>query len=104
MCDQHFEDDMKKYLDGAALTRRQFGAMSVGVGMAMLLPRAANALTVTESEVNVKTPDGVADCYFVHPSSGAHAGVVIGRTSSASGLHSGRWANGSPSPATRSWW
>jgi carboxymethylenebutenolidase len=25
----------------------------------------------------VKTPDGVADCYFVHPSTGAHAGVVI---------------------------
>ncbi|RPH62306.1 MAG: dienelactone hydrolase family protein [Acidobacteria bacterium] len=72
MCDQHFEDDMKKYL-----TRRQFGALSVGVGMAMLLPRAADALDVKESDVNVKTPDGVADCYFVHPASGAHAGVVV---------------------------
>jgi carboxymethylenebutenolidase len=72
MCDQHFEDDMKKYL-----TRRQFGAMSVGVGMAMLLPRAADALDVKESDVNVKTPDGVADCYFVHPASGAHAGVLV---------------------------
>jgi carboxymethylenebutenolidase len=72
MCDQHFDDDMKKYL-----TRRQFGAMSVGVGMAMLLPRAADALDVKESDVNVKTPDGVADCYFVHPASGAHAGVLV---------------------------
>jgi carboxymethylenebutenolidase len=27
--------------------------------------------------VNVKTPDGVADCYFVHPASGAHAGVLV---------------------------
>jgi len=72
MCDQHFEDDMKKYL-----TRRQFGAMSVGVGMAMLLPRAADALDVKESDVNVKTPDGVADCYFVHPASGAHAAVLV---------------------------
>jgi carboxymethylenebutenolidase len=72
MCDQHFEDDMKKYL-----TRRQFGAVSVGVGIAMLLPRAADALDVKESDVNVKTPDGVADCYFVHPASGAHAGVVV---------------------------
>ncbi|HEY7441889.1 MAG TPA: dienelactone hydrolase family protein [Vicinamibacterales bacterium] len=72
MCDQHFEDDMKKYL-----TRRQFGAMSVGVGMAMLVPRAADALDVKESDVNVKTPDGVADCYFVHPASGAHAGVLV---------------------------
>jgi carboxymethylenebutenolidase len=63
---------MKKYL-----TRRQFGAMSVGVGMAMLVPRAADALDVKESDVNVKTPDGVADCYFVHPASGAHAGVLV---------------------------
>lgn len=77
MCDQHFEDDMKEYLRRAALTRRQFGTLAVGVGMVMLLPRAANALDVTESEVEVTTPDGVADCYFVHPSSGAHAGVLI---------------------------
>ncbi|MEX2123460.1 MAG: dienelactone hydrolase family protein [Woeseia sp.] len=68
---------MKEYLRRAALTRRQFGTLAVGVGMVMLLPRAANALDVTESEVEVTTPDGVADCYFVHPSSGAHAGVLI---------------------------
>jgi len=77
MCDQHFEDDLKKYQAGAGLTRRQFGALSVGVGVGMLLPSVANALTVTESEVDVKTPDGTADCYFVHPSTGAYAGVVI---------------------------
>ena len=77
MCDEHFEDDLKKYLNPQALTRRQFGALSVGIGMAMLLPRSADALDVTESEVTVKTPDGVADCYFVHPASGAHAGVLV---------------------------
>src|ERR1700730_356094 len=77
MCDEHFEEDLKNYLDPAALTRRQFGALSVGVGMAMLLPQVANALSVTESEVNVKTPDGVADCYFVHPSTATYAGVII---------------------------
>jgi carboxymethylenebutenolidase len=77
MCDQHFEDDMKEYLNRSALTRRQFGAVSVGVGMAMLLPRAADAVTVSEKEVEVKTPDGTADCYFVYPSSGTAAGVVI---------------------------
>jgi carboxymethylenebutenolidase len=76
MCDEHFEEDLQKYLR-PALTRRQFGAISVGVGMAMLLPRAADAVDVTESEVEVKTPDGVADCYFVHPVSGAHPGVVV---------------------------
>jgi carboxymethylenebutenolidase len=77
MCDQHFEEDMKNYVTSSHVTRRRFGALSVGAGMAMLLPRVVNALDVTESEVNVKTPDGVADCYFVHPSTGAHAGVVI---------------------------
>jgi carboxymethylenebutenolidase len=77
MCDQHFEDDLKKYLNETAVTRRQFGTLSVGVGLAMLLPRSANALAVAESNVDIKTPDGFADCYFVHPSSGAHAGVLI---------------------------
>ena len=77
MCDEHFEKDLEKYMNEAALTRRQFGAMSMSAGMAMLLPRAPNALTVAESEVNVKTPDGTADCYFVHPSTGQYPGVVI---------------------------
>src|SRR6202050_684855 len=49
----------------------------LAAGIAMLLPRVANAVTVTESDVNVKTPDGSADCYFVHPSSGTAAGVLI---------------------------
>jgi carboxymethylenebutenolidase len=78
MCDQdHYEEDLKKYLSAAALTRRQFGALSVGMGVSMLLPEAANAQAVTETDVNVKTPDGVADCYFVHPATGAAAGVIV---------------------------
>src|SRR4030095_13935662 len=32
---------------------------------------------VTESEVSVKTPDGTADCYFVHPTTGTGAGVLV---------------------------
>jgi carboxymethylenebutenolidase len=32
---------------------------------------------VVETDVNVKTPDGTADCYFVHPATGAHAGVLV---------------------------
>src|SRR5688572_3354878 len=77
MCDEHYEQDMKEYVEQASLTRRQFGALSVGVGMAMLLPQAADAVAVTESEVEVKTPDGTADCYFVRPASGSGAGVLI---------------------------
>ena len=49
----------------------------MGAGLAMLLPRAANAQAVTASEIDVTTPDGVSDSYFVHPSSGSHPGVLI---------------------------
>lgn len=77
MCDEHFEEDLANYMRHPPLTRRQFGALSIGAGVTVLLPRAADALDVKESEVNVKTPDGVADCYFVHPATGASAGVVV---------------------------
>src|SRR5262245_13280129 len=73
MCDEHFEEDAKKYL----LSRRQFGSMTVAASMAMLLPRVEGAVAGTESDVNIKTPDGTADCYFVHPTTGAGAGVVV---------------------------
>jgi carboxymethylenebutenolidase len=77
MCDQdHFEEDRQEYEARGLVTRKQFGAM-LGAGIAMMLPRVANAVTVTESEVNLTTPDGVADCYFVHPASGTAPGVLI---------------------------
>src|SRR3954471_25023744 len=77
MCDEHFEDDVKEYQRRMGITRREFGALTVGAGMSILLPRVEGAVAVTETEVNVKTPDGMADCYFVHPSTGTGAGVVV---------------------------
>ena len=77
MCDQdHFEDDRKEYEARGLVTRKQFGVM-LGAGVAMMLPRVANAATVTESDVNITTPDGVADSYFVHPASGTAPGVLV---------------------------
>jgi carboxymethylenebutenolidase len=77
MCDQdHFEDDRKAFEARGLVTRKQFGAM-LGAGVAMMLPKVANAVAVNESEVTVKTPDGEADCYFVHPSSGTAPGVLV---------------------------
>jgi carboxymethylenebutenolidase len=43
----------------------------------MMLPQVANAVTVTEADVTVKTPDGTADCYFVHPASGTSPAVLV---------------------------
>src|SRR6185503_15469696 len=77
MCDQdHFEDDRKAFEARGLVTRRQFGAL-VGAGISIMLPRVANAVAVTEADVTVTTPDGTADCYFVHPASGAAAGVLV---------------------------
>jgi carboxymethylenebutenolidase len=39
--------------------------------------RILRMATVTESEVNIQTPDGVADCYFAHPANGTAPGVVV---------------------------
>jgi carboxymethylenebutenolidase len=77
MCDQdHFEEDRQQYEALGLVTRKQFGIM-LGAGISMMLPQVANAVAVTESEVNVTTPDGAADCYFAHPASGTAPGVLM---------------------------
>src|SRR3989442_5692522 len=78
MCDQdHFEKDKQDHEAlGLVITRRQFGVM-LGAGVVMMLPQVKNAVKVTESEVTVMTPDGTADCYFVHPASGTAPGVLV---------------------------
>src|SRR2546428_1858730 len=77
MCDQdHFEKDRQEYEDRGLVTRRQFGVL-LGAGVTILLPQVKNAVSVTESDVNVMTPDGTADCYFVHPATGTAPGVLV---------------------------
>src|SRR4051794_10334856 len=77
MCDQdHFEDDRKEFESLGLVTRKQFGVM-LGAGIAMMLPQVANAVTVNESDVSVTTPDGSADCYFVHPATGTAPAVLV---------------------------
>ena len=78
MCEKDiFEEDLEKAIREGRVTRRDFGGLAAGVGLAAMLPRAANAQTVTEKDVEIKTPDGTCDAYFVHPSSGAHAAVLV---------------------------
>jgi carboxymethylenebutenolidase len=77
MCEQdQFEKDRQEYEARGLVTRRRFGVL-IGAGMTMMLPRVAGAVAVTESEVTITTPDGVADCYFVHPATGTAPGVLI---------------------------
>ncbi len=78
MCDERTHKESIEYLSRSGeLTRRKFGELSAGAGLMMLLPRAADAQDVTEADVEITTPDGVADCYFVHPASGTYPGVLI---------------------------
>ncbi len=77
MCDQdHFDEDLREFEALGLVTRKQFGIL-LGSGIAMILPQVANAAAVTESEVNVTTPDGTADCYFAHPASGSAPAVLV---------------------------
>jgi carboxymethylenebutenolidase len=105
MCDSDSFDDMVAYrLRPERLSRRGFGSLSLGAGLASLLPigcksadpapgpaatvaesgaaiappaSAANAVATTESEVSITTPDGACDAYFVHPTTGTVPAVLI---------------------------
>lgn len=59
------------------ITRRQFGTLSLGIGIGLLLPGRSSAVAVSEREVEIRTPDGTADCYFVYPSQGKAPGVLM---------------------------
>jgi carboxymethylenebutenolidase len=71
-------DDFDEFAQRSGeLTRRQFGAMALGAGLLATLPKLTNAAETTGADVDIKTPDGTADAYFVHPAKGKHAGVLI---------------------------
>src|SRR6202166_4291109 len=60
------------------LSRRDFVALSVAAGLAAATSSASAAeLPVTETSVEVKTPDGTCDAVFIHPTTGSHPGVLI---------------------------
>jgi carboxymethylenebutenolidase len=97
MCDGDSFDDMVSYqLRSQLLSRRGFNALSMSAGLASLLPvgckssgptptpgaaaapsTSAVPATLGESEVNITTPDGLCDAYFVHPSKGAAPSVLV---------------------------
>jgi carboxymethylenebutenolidase len=101
MCDNDSFDDMVAYrLRQERLSRRTFGSLALGAGVASLLTGCApaepatspmpatsgsaaastatpaSAVATTESEFSITTPDGVCDAYFVHPA-GASPAVIV---------------------------
>ena len=77
MCEQDkFEHDRLEYEALGLVTRRQFGVL-VAAGVALALPKVANAVAVTDMDVTIKTPDGNCDAYFVRPATGTAPGVLV---------------------------
>ena len=59
-------------------SRRDFIALSVAAGLvAAAGPALAASPPVVEDEVTIKTADGTCDAAFIHPASGAYAGVLV---------------------------
>jgi len=79
MCDNDSLDDMTEYQLRAGVSRRQFGAITLGAGAMAMLPEFASAaaMETTDAEVEIKTADGTADAYFVHPAKGKYPAVLI---------------------------
>ena len=75
-------EDQNKLQTSAAeagdIGRRDFVGLSVAAGLAAgAVPVEAAGLEVVETDVEVKTPDGVCDAAFIHPKNGSHPGVII---------------------------
>lgn len=78
MCDELTEEDSKQFLlKNGKINRRDFSKMGAAAILATMLPKLVFAESLVESTVEVSTPDGISDCYFVHPSSGQHPGVIM---------------------------
>jgi carboxymethylenebutenolidase len=60
------------------LSRRDFIACSLAAGLTAASSAAsARALPVKDTDVEVKTPDGVCDAVFIHPAKSSHPGVLL---------------------------
>src|ERR1700755_2265489 len=77
MCEKDDFDEMYAISRARDLSRRQFGALTLGVGLTAMLPRLADAAEKTGAGGEIKTADGTCDAYIVHPAKGKHPAVLI---------------------------
>ncbi|MDG2005371.1 MAG: dienelactone hydrolase family protein [Novosphingobium sp.] len=79
MCDEFTAAADDEVLARKGLTRREFagwGAASAMAGYAATAV-AAQSAGLSEAMVDVTTPDGTCDAFFVHPAEGSHPGVIF---------------------------
>jgi carboxymethylenebutenolidase len=79
MCDDITELENQGFYE-KQVSRRDFnlmaGGAAISIAFAGCAPGEATA-GITEADVEIETPDGMANAYFAHPSQGAHAAVLI---------------------------
>jgi len=68
--DQNQPDESSSGLDRRDFVRASLAATGLATA-------AAAAVSVVETDVTIKTPDGTCDAAFIHPASGSHPGVLI---------------------------
>ena len=77
MTDEKRDHEERDELAGE-VSRRDFVAMSLAAGIAAAtVGTSAAELSVVETDVEIKTPDGVCNAAFIHPTTGSHPGVLI---------------------------
>lgn len=69
------DDQRQTDESSSGLARRDFVRASLAA--TGLATAAAAAVSVVETDVEIKTPDGTCDAAFIHPASGSHPGVLI---------------------------
>ena len=79
MCDDITEFENQGFYE-KQVSRRNFNLMAGGAAISLAFAGCAPgeaAEGITENDVTIDTPDGIADAFFAHPSSGQHAAVLI---------------------------
>ena len=62
----------------SGLSRRDFVALTLAAGLAAAAGSVSGTeLPVIETDIDVKTPDGICDAVFIHPTKGSHPGVLL---------------------------
>jgi carboxymethylenebutenolidase len=79
MCDEFTAAADEAALARRGISRREFAAMGTAAALAACTGTQATAAdgSLVETMVDVHTPDGAADCFFVHPAKGKHPGIVF---------------------------
>jgi carboxymethylenebutenolidase len=79
MCDEITAAAQDAALGRKGLSRREFAGWGAAAAMASYAgaPAFAAGTDLAEAMVDVPTPDGTCDAFFVHPAKGRHPGVIF---------------------------